>query len=315
MYRTSFALFLIVFAGKLWAVDTVVLSFDWKPGTYAEVTGYSSTEKLLAGESQSVNTVEMSYIMSTKAHENGMQVDFLNTEVAMSSSGENLPPFMKSYMETLTEAIPSYIINPEGEVVGIARLELFRNNVVSGLDDILKDTPEEVRQQLMSGLQQVFSEEVLGAQIEEEWLKHVGQWIGAEFDDDGVYQVEYEAPVPMLNNQMVKTAAEYEFVERVNCDARDQASSCVVLLYRTQTDDVAVGELLRRMTGDLADVQEMKVSVTTEMELVTDPRTLLTYYVRTVERATAPVQTADGTQLSEEVEISEFDYLYVKGAR
>lgn len=303
---------LCLFAAQSWAVETITLQYGWEPGTHAKVTGTASKEKFLNNESQGVVSMDISYFLVTTAHEQGLQIDFSNAEVTMSSGAEDLPPFMQSYMESLFSSMPSYVIDPEGAVVGIPNLDTFREAAVSGIEAMLTDVPDEVRTQLIGGLSQVFSEDVLHAQVEEEWGKHVGQWIGAELDNGGVYQMEYEAPIPLLNNQLVKTYAEYEFVDRVNCDDLDTENSCVFLLYRTQTDDLAATALLQQLLGDLAVAEELIVSISTEVELVTDPESLLTYYSKSVKSVSTPAQTPEGLVNTQQLAVSEFKYVYAK---
>ncbi|MEO1079988.1 MAG: hypothetical protein AAFY29_10555 [Pseudomonadota bacterium] len=161
----------------------------------------------------------------------------------------------------------------------------------------------------------MYSEEVINAQIADDWNMTVAQWVGAELENDGVYELEFETPVAALNNELVSTYAQFEFIERTNCDDLDRKASCVLRRYRSQTDDVDTKRILERLLGDLVEVPDFVVSVSYELELVTDPENLLPYYYRLEKRSTAPLQTENGIAAFERVDAQVIDYLYVKGAR
>lgn len=315
MYRVVVVVIASGLSSYLWAVDTVEFSYAWAPGTYAKVAANVTSEKIHSGTSQGTMIIDTSYVMSTKTHEIGLQVEFLNAEVTINSEGRELPAFMQAYMERLSEAIPSYLIDASGDLIGVTDLSAFRENLVYGMEAALEDAPPEVKDQLIGGLGAVFTEEVLNAQIADNWNMTVAQWVGAELDNDGVYELEFETPVPALDNQLVSTYAQFEFVERVNCDDLDRNESCVLLHYRSQTDDVDTRRIMETLVGDIAEVPDYVVSVTNELELVTDPENLLPYYYRLETRSSAPVQTENGVSTFEQIDVQEYDYLYVKGAR
>ncbi|MEO1079987.1 MAG: hypothetical protein AAFY29_10550 [Pseudomonadota bacterium] len=137
MYRVPVVLIASGLSSCLWAVEAVELKYAWMPGTYAKVAGKLTSEKILAGVSQGKTIIDTSYVISTKTHEAGLLVEFLNTEVAVSTEGQELPAFMQAYMEQLSEAIPSYLIDSSGALVGVTELAAFRENLVYGMEDVL----------------------------------------------------------------------------------------------------------------------------------------------------------------------------------
>ncbi|GEM_PF-2180273 len=316
--RSLVTLLVFGFASNCLAeVDTVVLNYGWTPGIYTKVTGYNSREKFVAGVPQDRVTIDLSYVMSTKAHPSGLQIDFLNVEADMGVWEDTVPPWLEEYMEKATEFLPSYLIDPQGQLLGVTDLQRFRESMLTSMSEALVITPEfpqAQKDQLMAGMEQTLSEEVLNQQLLEEWMLNVGQWIGAELDDDGVYQTEFEAPVAVLNNQLIKTYAEFEFAGRVNCDDRDADASCVVLHYRTATDDISMNALLENFVDEGTALPDFNFNVTHEMELVVHPDTLLTYYRKSIKRAHTPLQTPQGLAAVESIETTEYQYLYVMGA-
>lgn len=295
------------------AVDKVSLNYGWKPGIYVKVNGYQSQEKMLGEQSSGKMRVDMSYIMGTQAHGEGLRVDFMDVKTSIAAEEQPLQEWMKNYLEAISGSLPSYVINAQGEMVGAIGLSKFRETMVGSIASALQEAPAPQRQQIMAGLEQVFSEESLNYQLASDWGLYVGQWLGAELEDDGIYELEFETPIPALGNQVVKSIAQIEFAGRVNCDSNDQSQRCVTLLYRSQTDDVSVDELLRKIMPAGEPVPDMNFSVELDLELVTDPDNLLTYNIRQTKRTSSPIETANGLVTATQVEESEYKFLYVLG--
>lgn len=314
MPQAILVLFLhLLLIGSVSAADSVTLKYAWKPGIYAKVEGYQTQHKYLGEQVQGGMQVDMSYIMGTNAHQAGLQVDYFDIEAVLRSDDPSIQGWMKKYMEAVSGAMPSYIINQQGEMSGATKVPELRDAMLRNLSELLKDAPEAQQQQLAAALAQTFTEEILNQQLVNEWGLLVGQWAGAELEDDGTYEAEFESPIAALGNQLVKTSAQFEFSERVNCDRIDKSRGCVRLLYHSETDDVSVAELLRNMVPAGQPVPDLNVSVVLDLELVTDPDTLLPYYTRQTKRSTAPMETPEGATTVTQVQTSEFRYLYVMG--
>ena len=148
-------------ASPLWAVDKVTLNYDWKPSIYAKVKGYQLKEKFLEDQLQGSVKINMSYIMSTKRHGEGLQIDFMDVVASIESDNDQIQGWMKTYMETVTESIPSYLIDNQGALVGATDVPKFRDAVISSIDKIVNELPAEQRQQIIAGLNQIFTEEAL----------------------------------------------------------------------------------------------------------------------------------------------------------
>jgi len=303
----------LLFIGPASAADKVTLTYGWKPGIYAKVEGHQTQQKRLGDQSQANLQMNMSYIMNTRAHKAGLQVDYLDVKSSILSDNAPLQGWMKNYMETISAALPSYLVNPDGSLSGATGVPAFREAMFNSLSGALNEAPAPQKEQMLSGLGDVFSEEALNQQLADDWNLLVGQWLGAELEDDGVYEAEIETPIPALGNQLVKSLAQIEFTGRVNCDSADQTQACVRLSYHSQTDAVAVTELLRKMVPPGQPVPELNISVVLDLELVTDPDTLLPYFTKQTKRSTSPLETAQGVVTVTQVQASEFKYLYVMG--
>lgn len=300
----------IFLAAPLSAADTVTLNYGWVPGLYAEVDGYQTQQKSLDGQSQGNSRVDMSYVMTTQTHEVGIQVDYSEIKTSVHSDDSRMQGFMKGFMESVSGAMPSYLIGPDGEMSGVTNVPELRQEIINNLSELMKDAPEAQKQQIFASVGQLFSEENLMRQLEEEWNLYVGQWLGAELEDDGVYELEFDTPIPALGNQMVKSVAQYEFAGRVNCDNSDESQSCVRLFYRSETDSVSVTELLRKLVPQGQPIPDIDISVTLDMEIIADPDTLLPYYTKRVEQSASPVETPNGTVTATQVQSSELRYRY-----
>ena len=303
----------VFLVGAVFATETVTLKYGWKPGIYAQVEGQQSQQKFLGDQAQGGMQIGVSYIMSTKAHEAGLQVDYLDVKASILTEDPSLQGWMKSYLEAVSGAIPSYIINQQGGMSGAVGVPAFREATMSTISPLLKDAPEEQKQQMIAAVGQMLTEDILNQQLATEWNLNVGQWLGAELDNDGTYEVEFETPVAALGNQMVKSVAQIEYSGRVNCGSLDQSQSCVSLLYHSETDNVSVKELLRKMVPPGQPVPDLNVSVVLDLELVTDPETLLPYFTKQTKRSTAPMDTPEGAVTVTQVQESEVRYLYVMG--
>lgn len=308
-----FSLLAFCFIDSALAVDKVTLTYGWKPGIYVKVEGFQRQQKFIGDQSRGGYQGSMSYIMSTQAHDDGILIDYLDIQSSIESEDAAFQGWMKTYMEMLTSAMPSYIINGEGEMAGARGVPEFRQTMLDGMETLLKDAPPAQKQQVLAGVSQALSEEMLNSKLADEWNMVVGQWLGAELEDDGVYEAEFETPMPALGNQPVRTVASYEFVGRVNCDSSDKAASCAKLLFHAETDPVSVTEMLRKMIPEGQPVPDFKMSIVHDLELVTDPDTLLPYYVRQVKNTSSPMETPEGMATIRQVEESEYRYLYVMG--
>lgn len=313
MFRSLLNLTLcLLAAAPAVAADKVVLNYGWEPGISAKVTGTQSKEKVVAGQSQGGMRIDISYVINTKAHPQGITVDYQDVESNIQSGNAMMQSWMKDYIEIISSSIPSYIVNPKGEMVGAVGVSEMRELMLKSLDDLFEDLPPQQKQQIVASIGQSFTEEVINGQLQGEWNMYVGQWLGAEFEDDGVYEAEFDTPVPALGNQRVKTAAQYEFSGRVNCDDADNSKSCVKLRFHSETDNVSAAELLTKMVPSGQPVPDIEVSVVADLELITDPNTLLPYYSKLSKRSSAPIQTPSGSVSVTQINSTEFTYLYVK---
>lgn len=294
-----------------WAADQVTLNYGWKPGLQVKVSGYQTKEKVAAGQPQPAVKINMAYTMATVPHDAGLQIDYSDVEIGIDSEDERMQGWMKSYMEAVAGAIPSSVINAKGEMAGATGVAELRNKLISGLESLLVDLPAEQVQQIIGGISQVYTEELLNQQLAAEWNLNVAQWIGGELEDDGAYELEFDMPVPALGNQLVKTLAQYEFSGRVNCNDADKSQQCVRLHYRSQTDGISATELLKKLMPADMPVPDINVSMVTEFEMISDPTTLLPFYTKQIKRSSSPVETPDGIIEVTQIETSEYHHSYV----
>jgi hypothetical protein len=295
------------------AADKVTLQYGWKPGIYVKVIGFQTQQKTVGDRAQAGMKIDLSYIMSTRAHKAGLQVDYMDVKASVLSDDPSLQSWMKNYIEEISAAMPSLLISPEGQMRGALELAKLRETMIKSLSDVLHDAPAEQKQQLLSNLNQLFSDEFLNRQFADDWNLNVGQWPGVELEDDGFYEVEFDTPIPALGNRLVKTVAQVTFSGRVNCDSTDQSRACVKLIYHSETDDVAMKELLGTLLPSGQPVPDLKINVVLDAELVTAPDTLLPYSMKQTKSTSSPVETPQGLVTVTSVQVSEFKYLYVMG--
>jgi hypothetical protein len=314
MPKALLLLILSVFTvGAVADVDKVTLHYGWKPGIYVKVDSYQTQQKIVGEQTKPVMTIDLSYILSTKAHKEGLQIDYMDAKASVLSNDPSINSWMKNYIEMISAAMPSLLISPQGAMLRALELPKFRETMTKSLSDMLNFAPLSQKQQLLSNLDQIFSDSFLNNQFADDWNLNVGQWPDIELEDNDLYEVAYDSPVPVLGNQRVKTVAQVTFAGRVNCDVKDQVQSCVKLIYHSETDSVAMKELLNKVIPPGQATSDLYVSMVMDAELVTDPDTLLPYHMKQTKLSSTPMKTADGFVTVTSNEKSDVTYLYLMG--
>lgn len=293
-----------------WAADKVSLNYQWPAGLQASVSGAQTKEKFVNGQAQSAVKTDMSYTMVTETHEQGLVISYSDVSTSVDSGNAAAQGWLKNYMELISESLPSLTVGRNGQFLGAAGLPELKSRLMTSLKSLLGELPEQQRNQILTGVDKFYSEETINVQLQSQWNNIVGQWVGAEFEKGGVYETEYETPIPALGNQTIKTIAQYQFVDRVNCDDTDTANRCVRLAFHSETDKISASELLSRLVPEGVSVPDIEISVVSDLIVVTDPNTLLPYYTQHIKRSSSPLNSPQGMVSAMQVQASEFTYSY-----
>ena len=293
--------------------DVVRLSFAWPAGTAAEVETVQRMVRSGDGTDSDI-TIRGSYGISVEQHPEGLVIHHTPFRTTEFHSVPELPAdnplsLLYSRIGTVT---PDYVISPGGELLAVEGVEEMGARMREALLPLADSMPEQA-EALTAMLGQLTSREFLFAQIEEQWNGMVGTWLDAEFEVGATYELEEEAPSPLMPQMMIPFLYLFTAVERTPCSDADVALSCVLLEMESCPDPDVLQQLTEQwiaQAGPDVDGQITSMEQETILRLVAEPGTLLPHRWETerVVRVTGTEQGAPSEALRSDVTVLTFRY-------
>ena len=290
--------------------DVVKLNYAWESGMKGSVS-YRFSRTRTHQQEPVTDTITGSYIFTTSEHPDGLQIDLSDMQTKVESSNDIKKDKIQQLLEKLAQIHPSYIISKEGELLGVIGLEQIRDELNQEMKSWFAGEKPEVHQKMEQILQAFLSKEQLMTQLNDDWNREVGQWIGAEFEKGNYYEIEFESTVPALGNITVPTRGKYEYLGRTACNEQDKKERCVKLYYVSGFDPEAaqniVIALFRQMNTPVPE--NFSIVMDYALEVITEPSTLRPHSIR--ERkifATGFGERPDATR-QEEIKVIDYTYL------
>lgn len=290
--------------------DSVMLAYGWKPGLTAKVS-LLSERTTTKGNTSVTGKMNGTYKLSTEAHKSGLLINFFDTDVQVTESANNdMQAKIQQFINKISSLSPSYVINNEGELVDVEKLEAMKQAMDDEFTKMFSDAPEEIQAKIRPLIDSLTSKQQLMAQITGDWNRDVAQWVGAEFEKGYDYELEYATQIPLFGNIDIPTKAKFQYNGKVPCNDKQQDSKCVSLSMLTTLDQEALRPAMMNFFKKVgAEIPEnFSVQVDTSLELITEPSTLIPHSVKS-EKITK--SSAIGTQpVSERVEklLITYDY-------
>lgn len=269
--------------------ETALLEFRWPIGLHAEVVEQRETWENSSDGADSTSAA-LSYTMHVENHPQGYLVrhfDFVFSDSRSRARGRSdevseITLDLEELSSQVGAMIPSYVVSPQGELVGIDGLETLQARAREMLRTDLAAS-ERKGPATRELLEQLLSRDFFLAQANEVWSELVGFWIGSELEIGVMYEFEQEEANPLVPNVMLPFTYQFGAKEMVPCTAGDPNADCVALELVSFPDpnamEALILELLERMNGvDASDqVFYERLQMENYVLLVADPETLIPY--------------------------------------
>jgi hypothetical protein len=266
--------------------ETVALRFAWPASLNATVA--SERIRVRKSETADSSAAAVTYHMqSGKGQGDERLVRFSDFELEVPAQTEAR---VQEMIEQIAQLVPSYRINNAGEFLGVYEVAKLKARMDTMMAPLLADDSSGQLQSLVASL---VSEQYLNGVTAQEWNALVGTWVGADLELGQVYELEEQAPVPIIPDATVKMVSEFAVEARVPCAEDAQEKQCVQIHLYAEPDSAAMKAVLQqfmeRIAGSGAAAQVPvfdDLSIRSELLLITRPETLVPHYlelVKTVE--------------------------------
>jgi hypothetical protein len=246
------------------APDTFELKFDWPVGVDGKFNKFGTTTR---GPERT--SVEMTYTVRTKPTSSGWSFHY---DEARDVRIEGLPDAQKKLVEPLMKLIPS--VEFEGaEIVRIVGYE----GMVEGLHDMMAPMYEQ-NPALEAQMRASMTADHFLSSARKEWAWRATAWNGRTLKVGTPVEETTELALGVIPGAATATDR-FEITEVLACPGEDDRM-CVRLERR-----VAIGdESLRKVLGEaFAGAEIDEAERYTEVEVIAEPDTLLTYDMKMVE--------------------------------
>jgi len=290
--------------------DTTSLRYNWKPGITAKVHFKFLKSKSLNSVIQE-RKMEGIYILKTKIHKKGLQVDFSEVNTKFSANTNQEKDKFQMFIQKLSKITPSFIIDPKGDLIEVVGLEELKLQMQTEMHKWFEDSPPDEKQKVNQIFQRLLTEQQIMSQLQQNWNRDVGQWRNAEFEKGFVYSIDFVSPIPFLGNVQIPTKGEYKYLGRTNCNPSDQNQNCVILFYKSFLDQDATRKVITEMFKNMGieSPESFKLKIDYELQIITDPKTLLPRKIIETKIITAP--SPGGTSLIIQTDKKEILYTYL----
>lgn len=298
---TLLALLALATPGSLEAqpADSVALRFAWPVGMSARVE--QEWTRIQESPAKRDSTyVRSAYRLQVLAHPSGRLIQ-VDSFAVLPSGGRAAPsaPGGDELLAQLGSLIPSYVVSPEGEFVGVADIDRLKSAFDSLLAPVRKGI-DTLPPQARALMENVTSREALTAAAAQEWNVVAGTWVGADWEVGSLYGYSAEEPIAYLPGQKVKMNYEFAALERVPCVEGEKEVRCVHLSMRSEPDSAAFANLLRDFFTQIAPEQRglaealRNMRAMNELTVIAEPSTLRPHWVELVKSVEVNVAPAPG---------------------
>ena len=281
--------------------DTVNLQYDWRSGTEARVEFSMERTRDPAGPADNIQ-MSGSSLLSTRAHKAGLEISFRDVKVDVETDDSSPADFTKKFMGRLAAMSPSYVVGADGMVVDIVNFNEIQARIQQSFDHMKKSATDQTRPGSFVPFDHLMktatSREALLTLVESRWMRNVGQWIGREMEHGKALTVELKVPSPLISSAQFPVEISYYYDGQTVCGESDSERTCVILRM-----------VCTHVPEALAAVGGFSAQMTTEVEVVTEPDTLLPHSVRHVE--TIVLTDPDG-EPQEIVQRRSYRYIYIE---
>jgi hypothetical protein len=289
------------------APDTVRLRFNWPVGKVATVETTRFRERV----TDRTDTFQGGgrYRMQVQQHPEGLLIahDSFDIVSAAATPGLAASPTLQ---ERVADLFPSYVVSRDGEFQRIDNVAGMRTRMSSLLQ--AGDTTGKMR----DALESFVSEEVLNAIAAQDWNALVGKWVDADLELGETYELEEEAPIPLIPGTIVAMLSEFAIERRVPCSESGTTADCVQIHVRSHPDPEEVKMLIRRFVDRIASAPEQasfgfdRLELENELVLITEPATLLPHRAR-LTKSLKGVVVADGKKSNvSQLDVRTFRFTY-----
>ena len=302
----------MILSTSIYAMDeSVSLKYNWQPGMVSNVKYSFTKTKSYNGQTQKRQMVG-TYVVKTSLHKDGLQLDFSDHKMEMNMDSDSQQNKLQQAIQKISQIMPSYIINKKGELIEVIGLEELKTAMEDQIREIFKNSPVEMQQKMDQLMQQILSKPQIMAQLQDEWNRDVGQWLGATFEKGYVYNIEFASPVPMLGNKSILTKGEYSYLGPSKCQDHDKDQKCVKLRFESYLDQNATTTVLNEMFGSMGvtSPEAFDLKADYKLEIITDPISLRPYKIKATNTVSSPVQGSTESVL--QVDEKNYSFTYIK---
>jgi hypothetical protein len=240
------------------------------------------------------------------------------TSQTMSTSNEVGDKDKDAYLQTVLKAaltdMPDYVIDIDGGFMRIENLTSYHKRIQDTLIEGLPKGDPQTADKAKELVQTLLPEQMLAALMEDEWNNKAGNWTGNSYAVGEKYEFTVSYQAPALGNRTFPMVMTQQLAGYVPCHTGAAASSCVRLLQSSRVSGAeftkATNQIVQKTVG--RDFTISSTEAVTELELITDPMTLLPYLTHTKQIKRVTVEAGGKSETTEEVEESSATYRYVQ---
>lgn len=257
------------------AADSVTLRFGWPAGTEARVHYTQVTER--EGDRDEPSHIEIEGELTMHVHESpdGLVVEHLDPVVTRFGAS---PPFAPddphaAILGRLGPPAPHYLVSSEGRLIGVDGGRTLADAFAAILG------PSAAQSGVLAAMTaELLNEPLLVGTARERWNALVGLWRDATLRRGESVAEEAEEGNPLVPSVVLPYVYEFEYEGMEPCDAaRPDGPACARLHMISLPDPTQLGTAINRALDQagLAATQFDGLAQRTEVELLTDPSTLL----------------------------------------
>jgi hypothetical protein len=292
------------------AIDTVRLRFAWPVGTRARIETTRYRERV--AERSDTTLGRASYQMSVTSHPEGLLVSHDNFVFpALGPASTNL----QAVAERVGAMVPQYVVDSEGGFLRINDVSRMKALLDSMMTQLLGPVAQGPARQTLESL---LSAEALTGLAAQDWNAIVGMWAGADLELGEAYELEEQAPLPMVPGAVVPMISEFSVERRTSCVEGGSDRGCVEIQLVAEPDADSMKQVLSRFMQRLAADASLggigfeELQVESGIVLITEPGTLLPHRV-TLSRTVTGVVSAGGQRSNvSQVDVRTFKYTYAR---
>jgi hypothetical protein len=220
--------------------------------------------------------------------------------------------YLQNVLKAALTDMPDYVVNTGGEFVRIENLTGYHQRIQDALIKGLPKGEPQATAKAKQLVQSLLPEHTLAALIQDEWNNIAGNWAGGSYAVGEKYEFTVAYQTPALDNRTFPMVMTQQLAGYVPCHTGAAANSCVRLLQSSHLSGAeytkAMNQFVQKTVG--REVAISSTELLNELEIITDPMTLLPYRTQKKEIKRVTVKAGGKTETSEDVEESSATYRY-----